>query len=164
MLRNIPNYNFILMKHFVASKRFVFFHLDTTVFFNSDVHLNPNGPLYLLPTKDHPHGIYTDTNFLQPRTKEEIVWILKSVAATQTKAGEGSGSGRRIRVVGSGHSWSKVAKSNDIQLSLENYKVHITKQEIDYRSLIPLTYKREGVQLLELSLKQFVHTCKTRCS
>ena len=92
------------------------------------------------------------------------MWILKSVAATQTKAGEGSGSGRRIRVVGSGHSWSKVAKSNDIQLSLENYKVHITKQEIDYRSLIPLTYKREGVQLLTLSLEQFVHTCKTRCS
>ena len=100
---------------------------DTTVFFNRDVYLNPNGPLYLLPTNEHPSGVYADTNLLLPRSKEEIVWIIKSVAATHREAKEdsrhGSGRGRRIRVVGSGHSWSSVAKSDDIQMSLENYKV-----------------------------------------
>ena len=99
------------------------------VFFNRDVYLNPNGPLYLLPTKEHPNGVYADTNLLLPRSKEEIVLIIRSVAATYSKAeevsGSGDGRGRRIRVLGSGHSWSKVAKSDDIQLSLENYKVAI---------------------------------------
>ena len=95
---------------------------DSRIYFNSDVHLNPQGPLYLLPTADHPDGVYADTNLLQPRSKEEIVWIINSVAATH-KTKEGSGRGRRIRTVGSGHSWSPVAQSDDIQLSLENYKV-----------------------------------------
>ena len=94
------------------------------MFFSSDVHLNPNGPLYLLPTESHPEGLYATTNILQPTSKEEMIWIIKSVAATHEKdGGSGSGRGRRIRVVGSGHSWSKVAKSDDIQISLENYKV-----------------------------------------
>ena len=57
------------------------------------------------------------------------MWIIKSIAATHREAeedrGHGSGRGRKIRVVGSGHSWSKVAKSDDIQMSLENYKVAI---------------------------------------
>ena len=91
------------------------------MFFASDVRLNPNGPLYLLPTKTYPEGFYASSNLLQPTSKDEIVWIIKSVAATHGK--DGSGHSRRIRVVGSGHSWSKVAKSDDIQLSLENYKV-----------------------------------------
>ena len=59
-----------------------------------------------------------DTNLLLPRTREDIVWIIKSVAAAAQK-----GEGRRIRVIGSGHSWSPVALSDDIQLSLEDYKV-----------------------------------------
>lgn len=88
---------------------------------------NPNGPLYLLPTEDHAYGMYANTNLLLPRSKDEIAWIVKSVAATwnhKDREGGGSGRGRRIRVIGSGHSWSKLAKSDDIQLSLENYKVH----------------------------------------
>lgn len=92
------------------------------MFFSSDVRLNPNGPLYLLPSEAHPEGLYSTTNLLQPTSKEELVWIIKSLAATHRKE-DGNGRGRRIRVVGSGHSWSKVAKSDDIQLSLENYKV-----------------------------------------
>ena len=101
------------------------FSTDTTVFFPGDVRLNPSGPLYLLPTETHPDGLYAATNLLQPSSMEEMVWIIKSVAATHAagKDGGGGGGGRRIRVVGSGHSWSKVAKSDDIQLSLENYKV-----------------------------------------
>ena len=100
-------------------------HSDSTVFFNRDVRLNPNGPLYLLPTPDHPEGLYSDTNLILPRTKEEIAWVIRSVAATNQKARINGGRGRRIRVIGSGHSWSKVAKSTDIQLSLEKYKVSI---------------------------------------
>ena len=99
----------------------LFCPVDNTVFFAGDVYLNPNGPLYLLPSDSHPEGLYTSSNLLQPTSKEEIVWIIESVAATHGK--DGSGRGRRIRVVGSGHSWSKVAKSDDIQLSLENHKV-----------------------------------------
>ena len=99
---------------------------DSTVFFNDDVSLNPSGPLYLLPTSDYPDGIYSDTNLLLPRSKEEIAWIVRSVAVTNQKASVDGGRGRRIRVVGSGHSWSKVAKSSDIQLSLEKYKVFMT--------------------------------------
>ena len=95
------------------------------MFFSSDVRLNPNGPLYLLPTEAHPEGLYAGTNILLPTSKEEMIWIIKSVAATHEKdGGSGRGHGRRIKVVGSGHSWSKVAKSDDIQISLENYKVH----------------------------------------
>ena len=102
----------------------LFISTDTTVFFSSDVRLNPSGPLYLLPTETHPEGLYATTNLLQPTSKEELVWIIKSVAATHVgKDGGGVGGGRRIKVVGSGHSWSKVTKSDDIQLSLENYKV-----------------------------------------
>ena len=99
------------------------------MFFSGDVRLNPSGPLYLLPTETHPEGLYAATNLLQPTSMEEMVWIIKSVAATHAAGkdggggGGGGGGGRRIRVVGSGHSWSKVAKSDDIQLSLENYKV-----------------------------------------
>ena len=97
------------------------FLADTTVFFASDIRLNPNGHLYQLPTDTHPEGLYASSNLLQPTSKDEIVWIIKSVAATHGK--DGSGRGRRIRMVGSGHSWSKIAKSDDILLSLENYKV-----------------------------------------
>ena len=100
------------------------FPADSTVFFSSDVGLNPSGPLHLLPTETHPEGFRATTNLLQPTSKNEIV--IKSVASMHGKdsgSGSGSGRGRRIRVVGSGHSWSKIAKSDDIQLSLENYKV-----------------------------------------
>ena len=85
--------------------------------------MNPNGALYLIPTKDYPNGLHMSTNILQPRTKDEIVWIIKSVAATHTS--DGDKCNRKIRVIGSGHSWSKIAKSDDIQLTLENFKVGI---------------------------------------
>ena len=107
-------------------KIWIFFPADSTVFFSSDVSLNPSGPLHLLPTETQPEGLHATTNLLQPTSKNEIVWMIKSVASTHGKDGgngSGSGRGRRIRVVGSGHSWSKIAKSDDIQLSLENYKV-----------------------------------------
>ena len=117
-------------------------HSDSTVFFNRDVRLNPNGPLYLLPTPDHPEGLYSDTNLLLPRTKEEIAWVIRSVAATNQKARINGGRGRRIRVIGSGHSWSKVAKSTDIQLSLEKYKVciHVSDKRLENTQLHKLLY------------------------
>ena len=39
---------------------------------------------------------------------------------------------RRIRVIGSGHSWSFVALSDGLQMSLHNYKVHTTHINRDY--------------------------------
>ena len=56
--------------------------------------------------------IYFDhKNLHAPSTKEELVQMVKTA----------SNDGRKIRVVGSGHSWSRVATSADILLSLHNY-------------------------------------------
>ena len=97
---------------------------DSMVYFNRDIRHNPNGPLYLLSSKHHKHAHYADSNVFLPRSKDEIAWIVKSVAEAQRVSKRGGGRSRRIRVIGSGHSWSSIAKSDDIQISLENYKVH----------------------------------------
>ena len=56
--------------------------------------------------------IYFDhANLITPSTLQEIVAAVKSA----------NDKGRRLRVLGSGHSWSPVATSSDIMLSLVNY-------------------------------------------
>ena len=120
-------------------------YIDSTVFFASDIHLNPNGPLYLLPTEVYPEGLYATSNLLQPSSREEIIWVIKSVASTYGRASEDKNRrGRRIRVVGSGHSWSKIAKSDDIQLSLENYKVFLLLCTIVMKMSSTCSYVRAG--------------------
>lgn len=52
---------------------------------------------------------------LIPSTREEIVSTVRATAAAK----------RRLRVVGAGHSWSPIAKSDDLQMSLSNYKVQV---------------------------------------
>ena len=46
-----------------------------------------------------------------PSTKEELVQLVKSASEDV----------RKVRVLGSGHSWSEVAQSEDILISLHNY-------------------------------------------
>ena len=58
-------------------------------------------------------------SYLVPSTLDELKAIVKSVTATAI----GDGPKRQIRIVGAGHSWSAVAKSDDLQLSLYKYKV-----------------------------------------
>lgn len=57
--------------------------------------------------------VYFDPNRMKaPSTKEEILQIVNEAIESDQK----------IRVVGSGHSRGKVAHSNDIIVSLHNYK------------------------------------------
>lgn len=67
-----------------------------------------------------------EQSILAPRTIDEIVAIVKAVTATA----HGNGSKRKIRVVGAGHSWSAIAKSDDLQLSLSKYKVRMQKVNV----------------------------------
>ena len=53
---------------------------------------------------DHAH-------LITPSSKAEIVEVVRSAAER----------GQKVRVVGSGHSWSSVALSDDILVSLWNY-------------------------------------------
>ena len=48
---------------------------------------------------------------------------MKEVAAVVTAAGA---QGRRVRVVGAGHSFSEVARPDDILISMTNFKVNCT--------------------------------------
>lgn len=58
--------------------------------------------------------------FLAPQSKEELITIIKSIAGSAKGKGERS---RKLRVIGSGHSWSQIAKSDDLHISLYKYKV-----------------------------------------
>ncbi len=81
---------------------------------SAGVWLLPNALLgYPEPGVHHPY------NTLLPTSKEEIVHIIQSVLA----AANSSTGPHRIRVIGSGHSWSRVAISDNLLLSLERYKV-----------------------------------------
>ena len=86
------------------------FFLDDLVFFDR---YTSKGPL-VLPSSSKP------LSYLTPQTKDEIVAMVKVVAATYKEGGQR----RKIRMVGSGHSWSAVAQSDDLLLSLSNYKVN----------------------------------------
>ena len=58
-------------------------------------------------------SVYFDhTNLLMPSTVEEIAEIVQSA----------NRDGRNIKVLGAGHSRSAIAHSNDIYLSLYNYR------------------------------------------
>ena len=54
---------------------------------------------------------FSHENLHAPSTKEELFQLVKSASIDV----------RKIRVIGSGHSWSRVAQSEDILLSLHNY-------------------------------------------
>ena len=59
------------------------------------------------------HDVYFDPDKMEsPSTKEEIIQIVQQAIE----------SGRQLRVVGSGHSRSKIAHSDDIMISLHRYK------------------------------------------
>ncbi len=61
-------------------------------------------------------GLQHTGNTLLPSNREEIVHIIRSALANNSVS-------HKIRVIGSGHSWSKIAVSDNLQLSLEKYKV-----------------------------------------
>lgn len=54
---------------------------------------------------------FNHDNLHIPSTKEELVQLVKSASEDV----------RKVRVIGSGHSWSQVAQSEDILISLHNY-------------------------------------------
>ena len=85
-------------------------YTDSVVFFDKSP---PNGPLPV------PQLGPEAPSYLAPRTREELVTIVKAVAATH----KGDGPKRKMHVLGSGHSWSAVAQSDDLLLTLSNYRV-----------------------------------------
>lgn len=97
----------------------MFFPPDSLVFFN------PVSPMGALPTSSGTfpslEGADVGPAYFAPGTRDELVALVQAVARTA----QGEGPRRRIRVVGAGHSWSAVAKSEDLFLSLFNYKVRI---------------------------------------
>lgn len=68
-------------------------------------------------------GVLYPSNVLLPSTKEEIVHMVKSALVPMSDDVRSVGRHRKIKVIGSGHSWSRVAVSDDLQMSLDNYKV-----------------------------------------
>ena len=68
------------------------------------------------------------SNMLLPTSKEELAHMIKSALVPPSNDVFGIDHPNRIRVVGSGHSWSKVAVSDGLQLSLERYKVTFIQQ------------------------------------
>ena len=80
-------------------------------------------------------------NLHTPCTEEEIVHIVQ--VACQ--------SGRKIRVLGDGHSWSEIAQTQDIMISLVNYRgVVRMPQDIDGTGAVHVTMKA-GTPLNETS-------------
>ena len=67
-------------------------------------------------------GAFVGPSYYAPRSKEEIISLVKAVS----RAAKGGGVKRRIRMVGAGHSWSAIAKSDDLHLSLSNFKVWLS--------------------------------------
>lgn len=97
---------------------------DSTIYFNP----HSNG-LWLLPNESlgwpKPGSQYS-SNLLLPKSKGEIVHMIKSaLVPTDDDSSHIStvGHPNRMRVIGSGHSWSYVALSEGLQMSLHNYKV-----------------------------------------
>lgn len=85
------------------------FSTDNEVFFDPSP---PLGPIDIFPRSER-------QSYFTPQTRDELVALVKGVASTA----KGSGPSRHIRVVGSGHSWSAVAQSGDLLVSLSKYKV-----------------------------------------
>ncbi len=68
-------------------------------------------------------GTLYPSNILLPTTKEEIVHMVKSALVPTSNDVRAIDRRHKIKVIGSGHSWSRVAVSDDLQMSLNNYKV-----------------------------------------
>ena len=62
---------------------------------------------------------YNPAHLQLPSSKEELIAIVTAAGAQ----------GRNVRVVGSGHSFSEVARSDDILVSMKNFKVWAHLQE-----------------------------------
>ena len=77
------------------------------------------------------------SNLQEPTTEDEIKSIVKDAYDND----------RKIRVLGSGHSWSKVAQTTDIMISLSKY---IGSVSID-RENLRATFKA-GTSLRDISL------------
>ena len=56
------------------------------------------------------------------RSKSELAGLLQALSSSNKR-----GNARRVRVVGAGHSWSAVAQSDEIQVSMSNFKVSASK-------------------------------------
>lgn len=66
-----------------------------------------------LPHTDWVHSmVYDHRRIASPSSLEEIVRVVK----------DANDNNRKLRVLGSGHSWSPIATSNDLYISLINYK------------------------------------------
>ena len=65
---------------------------------------------------------FSPQKIVYPHSEEEISAIVKKCAATQKK----------LRVVGSGHSWTPLVETNDILMSLDNYQgiVQVDKDKL----------------------------------
>ena len=62
---------------------------------------------------------YNPAHLQLPSSKKELIAIVTAAGAQ----------GRNVRVVGSGHSFSEVARSDDILVSMKNFKVWAHLQE-----------------------------------
>ena len=85
----------------------------------------------------------------EPSTEEEIKSIVKDAYLHN----------RKIRVLGSGHSWSEVAQSTDIMISLNNYtglvNANLKKLEVTFKAGTALrdvseTLEKQGLAMLNL--------------
>ena len=80
-------------------------------------------------------------NLRTPCTEEEIVDIVKDACKNE----------RKIRVLGDGHSWSEIAQTEDIMISLANYTgVVRMPRDIDHTGAVHVTVKA-GTPLNEIS-------------
>ena len=70
---------------------------------------------------------FSHENLLVPSSKEEIADIVKSAALH----------GQKIRVIGSGHSWSGIAEPQDLLVSLHKLKglVQIDKEKYEVSNI-----------------------------
>ena len=62
--------------------------------------------------------------YFQPETEEEIIALLKKCNEEK----------KRLRIIGTGHSWSAICLSNEYLLNLDNYQkiIHLDKIEISF--------------------------------
>lgn len=88
---------------------------DSQVFFDPSPTL---GPFFMPP--DSGMGPERGVSYFTPNSREELVKVVKAVGATASRKGSPK---RQMRVLGTGHSWSAIARSDDLYLSLCNYKV-----------------------------------------
>ena len=56
------------------------------------------------------------------RSKSELADLLQALSSSNKH-----GNARRVRAVGAGHSWSAVAQSDEIQVSMSNFKVSASR-------------------------------------